>query len=92
MFSLSSFLTMFLGGLDIPDISDQAAAWLKEKGAEYPDIKDRADALAVWLQQTIAEANPELEPEKMANTLKGIAQDIVSGTAGVDPGAHHGMF
>lgn len=91
-FELLSFLGMFLGGLNIPDIENRAVEWLKQKGAEYPDLSTRADALAAWLSQTIAEAQPGLDPVSMANTLRGVAQDIVNGASGVDPGAHHGGF
>lgn len=88
-FNILGFLTGFLSGLDIPHIESSAVAWLETKGAEYPDLKDRTDAFAAWLQTTIAEAAPELDPATMANTLKGIAEDIVHGAAGVDPQAGH---
>lgn len=88
-FNLLGFLTAFLGGLDIPHVERNAVGWLETKGAEYPDLKERADALAAWLGTTISEAAPELDPASMANTLKGIAADVVHGAAGVDPQAGH---
>lgn len=89
-FDILTFLTKILGGLDVPGLDAKAAAWLTEKGAEYPDIKDRADALAAYLHDTLTQLAPELDPDKMRNTILGIARDIVSGDTGVDPGAWHG--
>jgi hypothetical protein len=85
MLNLLSFLTKVLGGLDIPGIEEKAVSWLKEKGVEYPDLRERADAFASWLSATISEA--ELDPATMKDTLWGIASDVVHGTAGVDPEA-----
>jgi len=89
-FDLLSFFTRLLGGLNISGLEAQAVSWLKEQGAKYPDLAERTDALAIWLQTTIAEATPGLAPEAIANTAKGIATDIVNGTAGVDPDAWQG--
>jgi len=86
-FDLLTFLSHIFGGLDIPGIEEKAIAWLKEEGAEYPDIQSRTDALEAWLRKTISEAEPELDPATMANTIKGIAADIAHGTVGVDPKA-----
>jgi hypothetical protein len=88
-FNLLQFLSMFLGGLKIDGIEQAAVTWLKEKGANYPDLSSRADALAAWLHTTIAESTSELDPSKMAFTLRGIAADVVSGAAGVDHKAGH---
>jgi len=85
-----TFFSRLLGGLDIPGIESRAVSWLKEQGSKYPDLAERADALATWLQTTIAEATPGLAQEAITNTAKGIATDIVNGTAGVDPGAWQG--
>lgn len=91
-FDIITFLTsIFVRGLNVPGLDEKATAWLAEKGAEYPDIKDRADALATYLHDTLTELAPELDPDKMRNTLIGIARDVVSGAAGVDHGAWHGM-
>jgi truncated hemoglobin YjbI len=83
-FDLLDFLTRMLGGLDVEAISTAATDWLREKGAQYPDLKERADALAAHLTQTLEEVAPSLDPTKLAGTIKGIAQDIVNGTAGLD--------
>lgn len=91
-FDILTFLTKILGGLDVPGLDQKAAAWLTDKGAEYPDIKDRADALAAFLSDTLTELAPELDPAKMRNTLIGIARDVVSGAAGVDHDAWRGML
>lgn len=84
-FDLLKFLTGMLGGLDVGAISTLANEWLLEKGKEYPDLKGRTDALAAYLGETLAETTPTLDPAQLANTIKGIAADIVGGTAGVDP-------
>ena len=84
-FDLLEFVAGMLGGLNLDDISAKASAWLREKGAEYPDIKDRTDALEAYLKGTLIESTPNLDPARLANTIKGIASDIVNGTAGVDP-------
>ena len=89
-FDLLKFFSTIFGGLNIPGIQEKAIAWLRAEGAEYPDLQARTDALAAWLTTTLAEASPELDPATMANTIKGIASDIVHGTAGVDPGAWQG--
>lgn len=89
-FDLLTFLGKFLSGFSVPDIGEKVQAWLEEKGAEYPDLKDRTAALAAWLEVTLADAEPELDPATAKNTLLGIASDIVHGVAGVDPGAWHG--
>ena len=88
-FDILTLLTKILGVVDVPGLDAKAAAWLSEKGAEYPDIKDRADALAAYLHDT--QLAPELDPDKMRNTLIGIARDIVSGDAGVDHSAWQRM-
>ena len=90
MFDLLLFLQRVLGGLDIPGIEDRAVAWLKEKGDEYPDLRLRTDALAAWLQETIAESATNLDPTTMRDTLWGIASDVVHGTAGTDRAAWMG--
>jgi truncated hemoglobin YjbI len=84
-FDLLAFLTNVLGGFDVPGIEEKAVAWLKEKGAEYPDLRERADAFASYLSATLAEV--DLDPSTMKDTLWGIASDVVHGTAGVDPKA-----
>lgn len=91
MFDLLTFLEKMLGGLDVPDIGLRASAWLKEKGDEYPDLRSRTDALAAWLAATIAEAEPELDPAQMRDTLWGIASDVVNGTAGISKSSWKGM-
>ena len=83
-FNILAFLQSFLGGLDVPDIELKAVQWLQAKGQEYPDLEDRTDALADFLKSTIAEAQSGLDPATMANTLKGIAADVVNGNAGID--------
>lgn len=85
MFDLLSFLTRVLGGFGIPGIEETVLNWLHEKGDDYPDLRERTDALAIWLETTLAESAPNLEPETMRNTLKGIAADVIYGNAGVDP-------
>lgn len=90
-FDILTLLTKIRGWLDVPGLDAKAAAWLSEHGAEYPDIKDRADALAAYLHDTLTQLGPELDPAKMRHTLLGIARDVVSGDAGVDYGASHGM-
>jgi hypothetical protein len=92
IFDFLSFLDMVRGALDLPEIKDQATAWLNEKGAEYPDLDERAKALATWLGTTIDEANVGLDPATMRATLLGIANDVVKGQAGVDPGAWQGSI
>jgi len=89
-FDLFAFLTTILGGINVNEIGTELTTWLNTKGKEYPDLQSRTDALATWLQKTLGEIAPELDPATMANTIKGIAADIVHGTAGVDPGAFHG--
>ncbi len=83
-FNILEFLKAFLGGLEVPDIENKAVEWLETKGEEYPDLQERTAALSDWLKVTIAEAQPNLDPAAMANTLKGIAADIVNGNAGID--------
>jgi hypothetical protein len=90
LFELVAFLERFLGGLNIPGIESRAISWLEEKGQEYPDVKERTDALAAWLSTTISEAHPALDVTTMKNTLYGIAQDVINGTAGVDRGSWMG--
>lgn len=87
-FALLSFLNTMLGGLNVPEA--RVLAWLKDKGAEYPDAQERTDALAAWLTETLAEVGSGLDPATMVNTIKGIAADIIHGTAGVDPDAWQG--
>ena len=87
VFDILTFLKGFLSGLNVPGIEERAVSWLEENGEKYPDLKERTDALASWLTATLVEASPELDPERMANTIKGIAADVVSGAAGVDPEA-----
>lgn len=86
-FNLLAFLNGILGGLKVDGIQEKAVAWLKQAGTDYPDVKDRTDALEAWLRATVAEASPALDPASMEATIKGIAADIVKGTAGVDPDA-----
>lgn len=83
-FSLLTFLEKVLGFVSLPDLEAEATAWLSEHGEEYPDINDRADALAAFLSKTLKESAPELDPAKMKNTILGVARDVVSGDAGVD--------
>lgn len=83
-FNILSFLQAFLGGLDVPDIELKAVEWLETKGQQYPDLEERTKELAEFLKTTIAEAHPALDPAAMANTLKGIAADVVNGNAGID--------
>jgi len=89
-FDLLKFLSNVLGGINTTEIGGEITAWLRDKGAEYPDLQDRTDALEAWILKTLSETAPELDQATMANTVKGIAKDIVIGTAGVDPGAFHG--
>jgi len=84
LFELATFLTRMLGGLDVPGIQEQVVTWLKEKGAEYPDLKDRTDALASFIAGTIVSAGAAMDPLTMSATIKGIAEDIVNGTNGVN--------
>jgi hypothetical protein len=86
-FDILTFLSHIFGGLNVPGIEERAVAWLKEEGAEYPDVQSQTDALAAWITKTLTEANPELDPATMANTIKGAASDIIHRTAGVDPEA-----
>jgi len=90
-FDLLTFLSRALGGFDVAGIDAKAQAWLTEKGSEYPDLKERADALAAWLGATLNEASPELDPEQMRGTLLGIAQDVVRGTSGVNYDSWRGI-
>lgn len=83
-FDLLEFVTKMIGGLDVEEISARATAWLRDKGAKYPDLNDRALALETYLKETLAETAPSLDPAALVNTIKGIAADIVHGTAGVD--------
>ena len=89
-FDLLTFLSKVIGGLDMPNLEAKVQTWLDEKGSEYPDLKDRTEAHAAWISATLAEAEPELDPATMKNTILGVAADIVHGTAGVDPGAWQG--
>jgi hypothetical protein len=89
-FDLLSFLSTVFGGLNLPGIQDKVVAWLKEEGEEYPDLQEKADALAAWLATTLAEIAPELDPATLMNTIEGIATDIVRGASGVDPDAWQG--
>lgn len=89
-FDLLSFLTLILGGLNVQGLDQKIAAWLAAEGVKYPDLRDRADALAAWISQTLQASIPNLDPVAMKDTLWGIASDIVHGTAGVDPGAWQG--
>ena len=91
MFDLLKFLQAVLGGFSIPGIEDRAVAWLKEKGDEYPDLRSRTDALAAWLQETLAESEAGLDPTAMRDTLYGIASDVVHGTAGVSRTSWQGI-
>jgi len=90
IFDLLTFLRTILAGFNVSGIEEQALAWLKEKGEEYPDLRSRTDALAAWLGTTLAEASPNIDPDKMRDTLWGIASDVVHGTAGIDPAAWQG--
>jgi hypothetical protein len=87
---LLTIITSLLGGLNVTDAGGKAAAWLNEFGAGYPDVRSRTDAMTAWLMGVVAEAKPELDPQKLRDTLWGVASDIVNGAAGIDPGAHHG--
>ena len=71
-FKLLEFLTVMFGGLGVPGIQEKMIGWLKEKGAEYPDVQDRTDALASWITGVLAEAAPNLEPSAMRDTIQGI--------------------
>jgi hypothetical protein len=55
--------------------------------AQYPDLTDRINAFEDWL---IAQVKPHLDPAKIANTLRGVAADIMSGMSGVDHDAWRG--
>ena len=89
-FDLFSFLSKLLSGLAVGGLDARVLDWLNQKGQEYPDLKDRTDALAAFITQVVTEATPELDPATMANTIKGIAADIVHGQAGVDPASWQG--
>jgi hypothetical protein len=85
-----TIVARLLSGLNVTSIESRAVSWLREQGETYPDLAAKTDALAAWISQTIAEATPNLDPSVIANTAKGIAQDIMNGTAGTDPGAWQG--
>ena len=85
IFDFLTFLSTWLAGIKL----DQAAIQKKldELAVQYPDAAERAKALATWLEQLLA---PVTDVAALRNTLQGIAQDIVSGKAGVDPNAGAG--
>jgi hypothetical protein len=91
MFDLLSFLTKLLSGLDVDVIESDAKDWLATKGQEYPDLKDKSDALSAYLSERFAAVKPELDPAKIASTIKALVPELLSGETGIDPNAHHGM-
>jgi hypothetical protein len=55
--------------------------------AQFPDLAARIEALEAWLRTQVS---PNLDPATIANTIRGIAADIVSGMSGVDSDAWRG--
>jgi hypothetical protein len=91
VFDLFSFLSKLLSGIDVDSIEEQGRDWLATKGLEYPDLKDKTDALASFLSSQFAAAKPELDPAKIAATVKALVPELLSGETGVDPNAGHGV-
>lgn len=87
-FDALSWLEHVMAVLDVPAIQGKINAWLAAN--DYPDLTQRAAALTAWLTQTLAEADKELDPATMKATIEGIAKDLVSGAAGVDPKSWQG--
>lgn len=86
-FDLTKFLTQVLGGMGIAGLEVEAQGKLAEIKQKYPDVGAQVDALHAWLTERLAGVT---DVAKMANTLKGIATDIVTGAAGIDPKAWQG--
>ena len=86
-FSVINFINTLIEGFDVPDLGLKAEAWLKEFGGQYEDTQELTDKLAEFLATTIAEAKPHLDAATLAYAIKGAAEDIMAGRAGVDPDA-----
>ena len=67
-------------GLVLTDV----LAELARVKASFPDLNDRISAFEQWLISKVPNA------EKLKNTLRGIAADLVSGASGVDADAWRG--
>jgi len=86
-FDLLKFLTMVLGGFGIAGLEAEAQKQLEKIKADYPDVSDQVSALESWLTDKLAGTT---DVAKMTATIRGIAMDIVNGTAGIDPQAWQG--
>lgn len=75
------FLQRLLEALGAVD--EDAAAALVEAAKQYPEGADRIAAVEGLLRA----AAPDLDPAHWPATLAGIARDIATGKAGVDPDA-----
>lgn len=84
-FSIASFVGAWLGSVE--GIDKRIADFLKSNADKYPDTAALSDALAQWLH---SELEPYFPVSTSLSTLKGIAADIVNGTAGIDPDAWMG--
>ena len=78
-FTINDLLAKILSGwgLDLSKVLAQAEA----VKAKYPDLTDRINAFEAWLSAQVPDS------VSVANTIKGIAADIISGASGVDPKA-----
>jgi hypothetical protein len=91
MFSLLTFLSKLLGGLDVDAIEAAGKEWLDTKGHQYPDIEEKTLAASAFLSAKLQEAKPELDPAKIVETVRILIADLLQGETGIDPDAHHGM-
>lgn len=91
MFDLLTFISKLLGGLDLDSIEAAGKDWLATQGQNYPDLNDKAEAASLFLSAKLAEAKPELDPAKIAETVKTLIPELLKGETGIDPDSHHGM-
>ena len=88
LFDIVSFLTPFFSGHGVPHLAAEADKWFAEKGQDYPDLRDRTEALAAFLRGEVEKAG--LDAAKMKDTLWGLASDVSNGRGGVDKQAWQG--
>jgi hypothetical protein len=84
-YRISDTLEKIANGLGIARDNLQAAA--DRFATEYPDAESREKALVAWIH---ANADTALDPLHLANTIIGIAKDIIAGQGGTDPKAFAG--